>query len=855
MPFGEYSMSVRSRTPVPGGDAGLEIDLAVRTLADHVRRLDSLGQLTLLDRNLTAPPGSPSEGDHYLVATGGTGAWAGLDDDVVVWRTISGAAAWRVLTPAEGWRAWIADEDALLVFDGTSWVNVNDPVVSMSQATLQAAIDAIPLGGKLYGGSNCGGSYTIPQGVNTVELTSPLWIPNGIRLNANNCQIVKAASGFSGGDSLIYVYAPHVDGAGDFIHIENLRLRCAVDSSDTSPLKGITIDWIGPNGTTVKYVSVTSPGSGYASAPTVSITGGGGTGATATATVNAGAVTAVTITNNGSGYTTAPTVGFSGGGGTGAAATAVIVEGDFNHIRLNDIMMLWPGEYGIDLVPGGRACYDLKVDSVHVVQPNGGAVRACARIFQVENIAVYGGVGPQWGNFSPAAFFDFDVRGGVTPGSAVARNLWCEVSGAGMTSANVIPWLRCTGSMKFQSSWFETNNDNTTKYEAGNVNLIVLDTPTDDYVLEIDDVVAPNGGDRLPRAMADGGTIVWRNPIKSLYGMYRPFQRLVANGGKHDEELWLRTYYPPEPPTVPFYSFSAYKLRAVRDSLVDTLSDFSGNNNHLDWQGDTTKATFRMVVPNSLGSGPNNSPYVHFDGNAGYAMSNPFILLTRTDLACNNSTTVTSAGGGFTQDMVGNSIGIESGTNFVVAVYTIVSVTDANTIELDANPTTGAAATGGTGKVVWNNYHLFLVLKNSFDPHGTATKVGRDGFSGDFAGDVTHYPFTDGNVYDGTFTSTRRNLGNLTPSLASWHVLSIKSTLGEWTLRHNGTRLYTTATNKPYFNGSNLAFGRNQFSFSTYYDGHMAECRIFASRTSELALLEYEERQLVRHFKELYAIT
>jgi hypothetical protein len=38
-------------------------------------------------------------------------------------------------------------------------------------------------------------------------------------------------------------------------------------------------------------------------------------------------VAAVTITNPGSGYTTAPTVSFSGGGGTGAAATATVVAG------------------------------------------------------------------------------------------------------------------------------------------------------------------------------------------------------------------------------------------------------------------------------------------------------------------------------------------------------------------------------------------------------------------------------------------------------------------------------------------------------------------------------------------------
>lgn len=69
-------------------------------------------------------------------------------------------------------------------------------------------------------------------------------------------------------------------------------------------------------------VAVTSGGSGYTSAPTVSFTGGSGTGAAATATVVGGVVTGITVTDPGTGYTSAPTVAFSGGGGTGAAATA-----------------------------------------------------------------------------------------------------------------------------------------------------------------------------------------------------------------------------------------------------------------------------------------------------------------------------------------------------------------------------------------------------------------------------------------------------------------------------------------------------------------------------------------------------
>ena len=67
-------------------------------------------------------------------------------------------------------------------------------------------------------------------------------------------------------------------------------------------------------------------GSGYTTAPQVTITSadGKGTGATATAVINgSGALVAVNITNPGTGYDTAPLISF-GGPGTGATATATV---------------------------------------------------------------------------------------------------------------------------------------------------------------------------------------------------------------------------------------------------------------------------------------------------------------------------------------------------------------------------------------------------------------------------------------------------------------------------------------------------------------------------------------------------
>jgi len=67
---------------------------------------------------------------------------------------------------------------------------------------------------------------------------------------------------------------------------------------------------------------LTNMGSGYTSAPGVSITGGGGTGTTGAAQISG--VTSIAITNGGTGYTSPPDINFTGGGGSGAAATALI---------------------------------------------------------------------------------------------------------------------------------------------------------------------------------------------------------------------------------------------------------------------------------------------------------------------------------------------------------------------------------------------------------------------------------------------------------------------------------------------------------------------------------------------------
>ena len=73
--------------------------------------------------------------------------------------------------------------------------------------------------------------------------------------------------------------------------------------------------------------TLTSGGTGYANTFNVGVSGGGGSGAVVTASAGGGVITALTIVNAGTGYTSAPTLDFSAGGGSGANIIAKVGNG------------------------------------------------------------------------------------------------------------------------------------------------------------------------------------------------------------------------------------------------------------------------------------------------------------------------------------------------------------------------------------------------------------------------------------------------------------------------------------------------------------------------------------------------
>lgn len=88
---------------------------------DALQLLDAVVQLTVQDKDLTAPPTTVGGdvGKRWIVGGSATDAWSGHDDDIAL---CTGADLWRFITPSEGWRADVRDEDATYRFDGSAWV-------------------------------------------------------------------------------------------------------------------------------------------------------------------------------------------------------------------------------------------------------------------------------------------------------------------------------------------------------------------------------------------------------------------------------------------------------------------------------------------------------------------------------------------------------------------------------------------------------------------------------------------------------------------------------------------------------------------------------------------------------------
>lgn len=174
------------------------------------------------------------------------------------------------------------------------------------------------------------GSGTVPSVGDTIVGATSGATAKVFSVNTNTLVVYNVRGTFNaaeaivgaGGKTISSITLNNATTVGEFGTIDtDDTARLEFQNAATSTIKGkiysIAIDPDDPTATTLNF-----GGSGYTSAPTVTILGDG-SGATATATVSGGKVVRFVITNPGSNYNVA-FVELSGGGGAGCVARAVL---------------------------------------------------------------------------------------------------------------------------------------------------------------------------------------------------------------------------------------------------------------------------------------------------------------------------------------------------------------------------------------------------------------------------------------------------------------------------------------------------------------------------------------------------
>lgn len=88
----------------------------------NLLKLGALMGLSVIDRDLTAPPGTPNDGDAYIPATVASGAWSGRELQLAIWR--NALTAWEFYdftTTRSRILIFVEDENRLVIWNGTDY--------------------------------------------------------------------------------------------------------------------------------------------------------------------------------------------------------------------------------------------------------------------------------------------------------------------------------------------------------------------------------------------------------------------------------------------------------------------------------------------------------------------------------------------------------------------------------------------------------------------------------------------------------------------------------------------------------------------------------------------------------------
>lgn len=106
----------------------------------NLKLLDAIVQVEVLSATTSVPPGSPPDGDRYIVPSdpAPTGDWAGKEGQVMVRQE----AIWKGYIPNGGWRAFVRDDDSYRQYSSEEGLWLFAPGSRTSGAVVNLPIDS-----------------------------------------------------------------------------------------------------------------------------------------------------------------------------------------------------------------------------------------------------------------------------------------------------------------------------------------------------------------------------------------------------------------------------------------------------------------------------------------------------------------------------------------------------------------------------------------------------------------------------------------------------------------------------------------------------------------------------------------
>ena len=125
----------------------------------------------------------------------------------------------------------------------------------------------------------------------------------------------------------------------------------------------------------------------------------------------------------------------------------------------------------------------------------------------------------------------------------------------------------------------------------------------------------------------------------------------------------------------------------------------------------------------------------------------------------------------------------------------------------------------------------FLVIQSLLYPPTDIYNTGLYTYSGEGTFGGTHYPWTDGDIYDSFGTTSRKNVGTPPETLAKLNLYNVLSKSSKWSARLNTTEFFTTSSNSVGWTG-NQSLGKTKPNDGYYFSGFISEFIIYPSDQS-----------------------